>query len=77
MVGHSWGASGALEAAVCLLTIQHQTIHPTINYTTPDPLCDLDYVPNKAREARVEICLSNSFGFGGTNGTIIVGKYKE
>jgi len=77
MVGHSWGASGALEAAVCLLTIQHQTIHPTINYTTPDPLCDLDYVPNKARKAKVEICLSNSFGFGGANATIILGKYKE
>lgn len=77
MVGHSWGASGALEAAACLLTIQHQIIHPTINYTTPDPLCDLDYVPNKARKAKVEICLSNSFGFGGANATIIVGKYKE
>lgn len=77
MAGHSFGTAGAMEAAVCLLTIQHQTIHPTINYTTPDPNCDLDYVPNKARKAKVEICLSNSFGFGGTNGTLIIGKFRE
>lgn len=77
MVGHTFGTAGALEAAVCLLTVQQQIIHPTINYSTPDPNCDLDYVPNTARRAEINICLSNSFGFGGTNATLIIGKYKS
>ncbi len=75
MVGHSMGAAGALEAIVCALTIRDQKIHPTINYETPDPACDLDYVPNVARDAHVNIVLSNSFGFGGQNACLVIGKY--
>jgi 3-oxoacyl-[acyl-carrier-protein] synthase II len=75
MVGHSMGAAGAMEAIACTLTIRDQKIHPTINYETPDPACDLDYVPNVARDARVNIVLSNSFGFGGQNACLVLGKY--
>jgi len=67
MVGHLLGAAGAIEAAVCLLAMRDGIIPPTINYETPDPDCDLDYVPNKARKAEVKVTLSNSFGFGGHN----------
>ncbi len=74
MTGHSLGAAGALEAVVCVLSIQHQTLHPTINYTTPDPDCDLDYVPNTARSASIHYAMSNSLGLGGHNATIIIGK---
>lgn len=77
MIGHSMGASGALEAIVCALTIIHGTIHPTINYTTPDPECDLDYVPNQARKLNVRYTLSNSFGLGGQNACLILKKYDE
>jgi 3-oxoacyl-[acyl-carrier-protein] synthase II len=67
MTGHLLGAAGGIETAVCALVIHHGAIPPTINYETPDPDCDLDYVPNTAREARVNACLNNSFGFGGHN----------
>ena len=75
MLGHGMGASGAVEAIVCALTLYHSVIHPTINYQTPDPDCDLDYVPNTAREARASVTLSNSFGLGGQNACLVLGKY--
>lgn len=70
MTGHTLGAAGALESIVCALTLRDQRVHPTINYTTPDPACDLDYVPNEAREQPVRACLNNSLGFGGHNATL-------
>jgi 3-oxoacyl-[acyl-carrier-protein] synthase II len=72
MTGHLLGAAGAIEAIICLLTINRGIIPPTINYETPDPECDLDYVPNHARQVQVKVALSNSFGFGGHNATIVV-----
>jgi beta-ketoacyl-acyl-carrier-protein synthase II len=77
MIGHSLGAAGALEAIVCALTIRDQVIHPTINYETPDPDCDLDYVPNFKRTARVRCALSNSLGLGGQNACLVLGKFRE
>jgi 3-oxoacyl-[acyl-carrier-protein] synthase II len=74
MTGHLLGASGAMEALICAKTIQTATIPPTINYETPDPECDLDYTPNVARKLEVEHVMSNSFGFGGHNATIIMSK---
>jgi len=74
MIGHMWAGAGVVEAIFSLLTINHGIIPPTINYESPDPECDLDYVPNKARRAEVKIALSNSFGFGSTNATLILGK---
>ncbi len=71
MTGHLLGAAGGVEAIYSILAIHHGIIPPTINYTTPDPDCDLDYVPNEARQKKVTAALSNSFGFGGTNGVII------
>jgi 3-oxoacyl-[acyl-carrier-protein] synthase II len=71
MTGHTMGAGGAIEAGFCLLTMRDGILPPTINYETPDPACDLDYVPNQARRAHVDIVMSNSFGFGGHNGTVI------
>lgn len=70
MIGHLLGAAGGVEAAVCALAIERGIIPPTINYTTPDPACDLDYVPNTAREKKIRLALSNSLGFGGHNATI-------
>ena len=75
MLGHMMGAAGAMEAVVCALSIKHDILHPTINYETPDPDCDLDYVPNVARKSRVRIALSNSFGLGGQNACLVMGKY--
>ncbi len=77
MTGHLLGASGALEAVICTLVLQHQFIPPTINYETPDPECDLDYVPNQGRSASVKHILSNSFGFGGHNASIILSQVQE
>ena len=75
MIGHSLGASGALEAITTILTINNSLITPTINYTTPDPQCDLNYVPNNSLNHSVTNALSNSFGFGGHNSTLAIGKY--
>lgn len=77
MIGHAMGASGTLEAIACLLTIRQGIIPPTINYTTPDPACDLDYVPNHARNQPVRYVLSNSFGLGGQNACLILKKYYD
>ena len=77
MTGHLLGGAGGLEAIVCALALRDGKLPPTINYTTPDPDCDLDYVPNEAREASVRVAISNSFGFGGTNGTIALARYEE
>jgi 3-oxoacyl-[acyl-carrier-protein] synthase II len=75
MIGHSLGAAGAIEMVAIALTVKHGIIPPTINYETPDPECDLDYVPNKARKADINLAMSNSFGFGGTNACLVVKKY--
>ena len=77
MTGHLLGGAGGLEAVICTLALQHGVLPPTINYTTPDPECDLDYVPNEARESRVRRILSNGFGFGGTNATIAIGALED
>ncbi|HVJ47924.1 MAG TPA: beta-ketoacyl-ACP synthase II [Desulfitobacterium sp.] len=77
MTGHLMGATGAIEAIACVLTIQNGVIPPTINYGELDPDCDLDYVPNQARAKKVEVALSNTFGFGGHNATIAIKKYTE
>ncbi|ACY18126.1 beta-ketoacyl-ACP synthase II [Haliangium ochraceum] len=75
MTGHMLGAAGGVETAIAALAIDRGAIPPTINYTTPDPDCDLDYVPNTAREAKVDAVLSNSFGFGGTNAALVLRRY--
>jgi len=77
MTGHMLGAAGGFEAAATALTLKNQVIPPTINYENPDPECDLDYVPNKVRPAEVTYALSNSFGFGGTNGTLVLKRFPE
>jgi len=77
MIGHLLGAAGVVEAIFTVLTMRDGIIPPTINYDTPDPECDLDYVPNVARKAQVNIALSNSFGFGGVNATLVFRKFKE
>ncbi|MBI3272730.1 MAG: beta-ketoacyl-ACP synthase II [Planctomycetes bacterium] len=75
MTGHLLGAAAAVELIACTLSIRTGRIHPTINYSTPDPKCDLDYVPNQARDCAVRVALSNAFGFGGHNTCMVVGKY--
>jgi len=77
MTGHLLGASGGVEAIATALTIKNNIIPPTINYNSPDPECDLDYVPNKSKKEIINYAISNSFGFGGHNGVIVLGKYKE
>ena len=77
MTGHLLGASGAIETIAATLAIHHNVVPPTINYETPDPECDLDYVPNEAREIPVEIAISNSFGFGGHNAVLILRKFRN
>jgi 3-oxoacyl-(acyl-carrier-protein) synthase len=76
MIGHSFAGAGAIEALACVKSIETGRIHPTINYQTPDPNCDLDYVPNQARQHTVNVALSNSFGIGGQNSSLVLGKYK-
>ncbi|MFH0913364.1 MAG: beta-ketoacyl-ACP synthase II [Candidatus Omnitrophota bacterium] len=76
MTGHLLGASGGVEFVICVLAIRDKIVPPTINYKYPDPECDLDYVPNTARKTKVEVCLSNSLGFGGHNATLAVKKFK-
>jgi 3-oxoacyl-[acyl-carrier-protein] synthase II len=73
-LGHTLGASGGIELVVCALTIARGVITPTINYHTPDPACDLDYTPNVAREAKVGVAMSNSFGFGGHNASLVLAR---
>ncbi|HBX70223.1 MAG TPA: beta-ketoacyl-[acyl-carrier-protein] synthase II [Chloroflexi bacterium] len=75
MTGHMMGATGALEAIFCVQAVRENIIPPTINYHTPDPVCDLDYVPNEARETPVNVAISNAFGFGGHNAVMVVKKY--
>ena len=77
MTGHLIGCAGAIEPSICIMTILNGIIPPTINYENPDPACDLDYVPNEARKAKVTIALTNSFGFGGHNSVLILRKYVE
>ncbi len=74
MIGHCMGAAGAIEAVACIKSIQDQTVHPTLNYEIPDPDCDLDYVPGEARQVNIRYVLSNNFGLGGQNASIIFGK---
>jgi 3-oxoacyl-[acyl-carrier-protein] synthase II len=77
MTGHLLGAAGALEGLICVMALQDQRVPPTINYETPDPDCDLDYVPNTARSLNLTHTMSNSFGFGGHNATIILSRYSD
>jgi 3-oxoacyl-[acyl-carrier-protein] synthase II len=74
VTGHLLGAAGAVEAAICVLALQHQTVPPTINYEHPDPECDLDYVPNTPRPATLRYVMTNSFGFGGHNSVLVLGQ---
>jgi 3-oxoacyl-[acyl-carrier-protein] synthase II len=76
MTGHLLGAAGGIESVFCVLVLQRNVLPPTINYVNPDPDCDLDYVPNEPREARVDYVLSNSFGFGGTNAALLFKRYE-
>ena len=75
MTGHLLGAAGVLEAILSVLAIRDQVAPPTTNYENPDPECDLDYVPNVARPMKIDVAVSNSFGFGGTNGTLVLRRF--
>jgi 3-oxoacyl-[acyl-carrier-protein] synthase II len=75
MVGHLMGAAGAVELIAAVQCLLHNVVHPTINYEVPDPECDLDYVPNVARDHRINVILSNSFGFGGHNATLVAKRF--
>jgi 3-oxoacyl-[acyl-carrier-protein] synthase II len=77
MMGHTFGAAGAIEAMMCVLAVHEGVLPPTINYEHPDPDCDLDYVPNEAREAQLDVALSNAMGLGGHNGCVLVGRVAE
>jgi 3-oxoacyl-[acyl-carrier-protein] synthase II len=77
MIGHAMGGAGAIEATVCVKTIEEGIIHPTINLENPDPACDLDYVPGEARQADVRVTLSNSFGLGGQNACLVLGRFED
>ena len=77
MIGHLMGAAGAVEAIACIKSLETGWVHPTLNYETPDPECDLDYVPNQARRLESRVVLSNSFGFGGHNGCLILRRWEE
>ena len=74
VTGHCFGAAGAIEAMMCVRALHHQLLPPTINYRNPDPECDLDYVPNEAREVELEVALSNAMGLGGHNGCVLLGR---
>jgi 3-oxoacyl-[acyl-carrier-protein] synthase II len=76
MTGHLLGAAGGVEFVACCLAIRDGVVPPTINYENPDPDCDLDYVPNTAREVKVKVCMSNSLGFGGHNASLVVKSFK-
>jgi len=76
MLGHTMGAASAIEAAICSLAIARGWIPPTVNYETPDPDCDLDYVPNQARECRVDVAMNNAYAFGGNNASLILSRYE-
>jgi 3-oxoacyl-[acyl-carrier-protein] synthase II len=77
MTGHLLGAAGGVEAVISILAMDRGVLPPTINLENPDPECDLDYIPNRARKAQVEVTMSNSFGFGGTNACVIFRKYRK
>ncbi len=74
MMGHTFGAAGAIEAIMCVLALRDGVLPPTINYREPDPECDLDYVPNEARQFRPDVALSNAMGLGGHNGCVLLGR---
>jgi 3-oxoacyl-[acyl-carrier-protein] synthase II len=76
-LGHLLGASGGVEAIFCILALRDAVIPPTINYRTPDPGCDLDYTPNQARQRKISVAMSNSFGFGGHNGSLVIGSLRD
>jgi 3-oxoacyl-[acyl-carrier-protein] synthase II len=76
MIGHTLGAAGGVEAVATVLQLTRGTLHPTINYQTPDPDCDLDYIPNQARAADIDVAMSNSFGFGGQNAVLVFKRYQ-
>ncbi|MEI6324716.1 MAG: beta-ketoacyl-[acyl-carrier-protein] synthase II, partial [Gemmataceae bacterium] len=75
MLGHLLGASGGVEAIATILSLHEQVLHPTINLDNPDPECDLDYIPNQARKTALNFALSNSFGFGGHNSSVVFGRF--
>jgi 3-oxoacyl-[acyl-carrier-protein] synthase II len=77
MIGHPFGAAGALESVACLESMRHGIVHPTINYENPDPECDLDYVPNEARRVDIRVALKNSFGFGGQNACLVFKQFED